>query len=407
MTQTEWGKPALLGGQPIVEAPLPIVRPLLPPLAAIQERLDAAMQSGQLTNGGRHVQALEAQLAAYFAVAHVVAVNNATIGLLLLLRALAADGEVILPSFTYAASAHAVVWAGLRPVFVDILPDTYTLDPAAVARAITPRTAAIMGVHIYGHPCEIDDLQEVADHHGIPLIFDAAHAMGSRYRQQRVGGFGLAEVFSFHATKIFPVGEGSVIATSDTQLAQKLRLLRVFGSPPGEENTLLPGLNGKMQEFNALIGLENLKNIDRYVTQRRALVDQMRAEIAHLPGLHFQTQRPHVYSNYQNLSLLVDAGAFGLSRDALFVALRADNVHTRRYFHPPVHRHDAYAGSEHAHLPVTDRVADTVLCLPIYSQMQAQEAHALCLTLRRLHAFAPAVRERLRAEGAAGSAGGC
>lgn len=396
MNQADLGRPVILGGNSIVREPLPIVRPSLPPLAAIQDRLSAAMQTGQLTNDGRHVRALEAELATYFDVTHVVAVNNATTGLLLLLRALASAGEVILPSFTYSASAHAVVWAGLRPVFADILPDTYTLAAAAVEQAITTQTAAIMGVHIYGHPCEIDALQEVADRRRIPLIFDAAHAMGSRYRGARIGRFGLAEVFSFHATKIFPVGEGGVIATNDADLAKKLRLLRVFGSLPGEENSLLPGINGKMQEFNALIGLEQLKQIDRHVAQRRALAGLMQTELADLPGLRFQMQQPYADSNYQNLSLLVDPEAFGLSRDDLFLALKAEDIHTRRYFHPPVHRHDAYAGNGgQMELPVTERIADTVLCLPIYSQMQEQEARALCLALRRLHHFAPAVQAHL------------
>lgn len=394
-------RPVLLGGPSILPQPLTIVRPLLPPLAAIQERLEQALQGGQLTNNGPYVRALEEALAAYFGVAHVVAVGNATAGLMILARALASEGEVILPSFTFSASAHALVWAGLRPAFADILPGTYTLDPAAVEHAINERTVAIMGVHIYGHPCEVNELQQVADRHGIPLFFDAAHATGSRYRGRPVGGNGLAEVFSFHATKIFPVGEGGAIATDDSALAEQLRLWRVFGCPPGEENTLLAGINGKMQEFNALIGLENLKSIDRHVAHRRALAAMIRSQLAALPGLRFQTQQPYAYSNYQNLSIQVDAEQFGLNRDELYLALRAENVHARKYFSPPLHRHDAYANLPNisgAALAVTEQIAGGILCLPLYSQMSEREASDLCLVLQRLHDFSPEIHAQLMSE---------
>jgi dTDP-4-amino-4,6-dideoxygalactose transaminase len=392
--------PAVLGGTSVFTNALGIVRPLLPPLAAIHNRLERAMLSGQLTNNGQYVRELEGELANFFGVKHAISVSNATLGLMILAKALGGDGEIIMPSFTFSATPHAIVWAGLQPVFADVLPDTYTLDPASVAPLINPRTVAIMGVHIYGHPCEINELQALADERQLPLVFDSAHAFGSRYRGQRVGSFGRAEVFSFHATKIFPVGEGGVITTNDDELAQRLKLLRTFGDP-GTENTQLPGLNAKMQEFNALIALENLKVVEQHVEHRRATVGVIQSELADVPGLTFQTQRPYAYSNYQNLSLLVDENSFGLNCDQIFLALKAENVNSRKYFYPPLHKHDTYIKAPDAvrcELSVTEYVSDRVLCLPIYSDMSESLAGDLCTAVKRIHTHAPAIYEYFRSD---------
>lgn len=402
MTETTHDMPAVVGGTPVFAHTLGIVRPLLPPLASIQGRLERAMASGQLTNNGQYVRELEGKLADFFGVRHVIAVSNATVGLMILARALGEEGgEIILPSFTYSATVHAVVWASLRPIFADILPDTYAMDPASVAQLINPRTVAIMGVHIYGHPCEIDELQVLANEHQLPLVFDAAHAFGSFYKERRVGSFGRAEVFSFHATKIFPVGEGGAITTDDDALAEQFRLLRLFGDP-GTENTRLPGLNAKMQEFNALIGLENLKVIDQHVEHRRAIARVIKSELADVPGLAFQVQRSYVYSNYQNLSLLVDENLFGLSRDQLFLALKAENVGSRKYFYPPLHRHDTYANVPdlvRRELPVTEDVSDRILCLPMYSDMSEPLAKDLCVAIERIYAHIHAIVEHFQSNG--------
>jgi len=403
MTKTTHDIPAVLGGTPVFARALRIVRPLLPPLASIHERLERAMASGQLTNNGQYVRQLEGQLADFFGVKHVIALSNATLGLMILARALGdlrEGGEIILPSFTFSATPHTVIWAGLRPIFADILPGTYTLDPASVVRLINDKTVAIMGVHIYGHPCEIDELQALADDHQLPLVFDAAHAFGSRYRGQHVGSFGQAEVLSFHATKIFPVGEGGAITTDDDRLAGRLRLLRTFGDP-GTENTQLPGLNAKMQEFNALIGLENLKVIEQHVEHRRAIARCIQSELANVPGLVFQTQQPYAYSNYQNLSLLVDEDLFGLDRDQVFLVLKAENVGSRKYFYPPLHKHDAYAQAPdliRCELSETEYVSDRVLCLPIYSDMSESLAKDLCVAIKRIHAHARAIVEYFHSE---------
>ena len=380
-------KPAILGGVPTFSSRLGIVSPELPDLLAVEEPIREILETGNLTNHSKYVRAFERELSARLGVAHIAAVSNATLGLILALEGLKLDGEVILPSFTFSATAHALHWARLTPVFVDILPDTFTLAPDAVEAAITPRTAAILGVHIYGHPCEIDELSEIANKYGLPLIFDAAHAIGSCYRNLPIGRFGDAEVFSFHATKVFPVGEGGCVATSRPDLADYLILARKFGDP-GDENTVFPGMNAKMQEFNAILGLEALKIVDNHIANRRRYACALVERLGDLPGVSFQTIHPYVFMNYQNFAILIDEDKFGLSRDRLFDALVAENIIARKYFFPPLHRHDAYLAYRKQSLPVTERVSSQVLCLPFYSSMTEEMLDGICTAFEQIHSFA-------------------
>ncbi len=396
--------PAILGGRAQFDRPLGIVRPCLPPLASIRDRLDGALRTGQLTNNGQYVREFERQLASWLGVRHAVAVCNATLALVLLLRALRDEWrddtrrDVILPSFTFSATAHAIVWAGLRPVFADVLPDTYTLDSRSVLERVDDSTLAIMGVHVFGHPCEVEELEMIGRRRRVTVVYDAAHAIGSRYRGSRVGCFGAAEVFSFHATKVFPMGEGGAVATNDDGLADKLRLLREFGDP-GTGNTSVPGLNARMQEFNALLGLENLTRINEHVERRRAVAGLMRERLASVPGLRFQTVRPLVETNYQNLAVCVDSTGFGLGRDDVDAALRAENIMCRKYFWPPLHLHDAYRGAPQpagGDLKVTEEISAAILCLPIYSDMTDREASALCDAIERVHSHARGIQALLQ-----------
>jgi len=383
-------KPAILGGEPMFTSPLGIVRPLFPELTAIAEQVSEILRTGQLTNLWKNVPALESELCQYLQVPHCVAVANGTLGLMLALTGSKLAGEVIVPSFTFSATAHALWWAGLEPVFADINPDTFTLDPQAVEAAITPRTSAILAVHVYGHPCDIEGLQAVARQHGLALIFDSAHAFGATYRGQKIGNFGDAEVFSFHATKIFPTGEGGAITTANAELAQYLALARKFGDP-GTENTQFCGLNAKMQEFNAILGLENLKTIDQYVENRRRYAGILTERLGQLPGLRLQQVCPDVYVNYQNFAVLIDKAGFGLSRDKLHTALAAENIRARKYFYPPLHLHQAYAACREkcgGNLPITEKVASNILCLPIYSVMSDEMLDGICLAMETIHRYA-------------------
>jgi dTDP-4-amino-4,6-dideoxygalactose transaminase len=380
-------KPAALGGEPVFTNRLGIVSPKLPALSQVEPAIQEILRTGNLTNHSKYVREFERALSERFRMEGVIAVSNATLGLILALAGLDLDGEVILPSFTYCATAHALHWNGLRPKFVDILPDTFTIDPAAVEAAITPSTAAILAVHIYGHPCEIDELESISHRHRLPLVFDAAHAIGSAYRGKPVGCFGTAEVFSFHATKVFPVGEGGCIITSNSALVDYLSIARKFGDP-GDENTRFPGINAKMQEFNAIIGLEILKVVDQHIENRRRYAAYLVERLSRLPGISFQTIRPDVYMNYQNFAIMVDQAGFGLSRDQLFKALTEENVMGRKYFFPPLHWQDAYRQYRHQSLPTTERVSSQVLCLPFYSVMTEDMLDRLCLAIERIHHYA-------------------
>jgi dTDP-4-amino-4,6-dideoxygalactose transaminase len=386
--------PAALGASPAFDEPLNIVAPLLPPIADVQDDVAAILSSGQLTNDSRFVRAFEAALQQRLGLP-AVAVSNGTWALVLALKQLGVEGEVIVPSYTFSASVHAIKWAGATPVFADVLPDTFTVDPEAVRAAITPRTSAIVGVHVYGHPCEIDPLSALAQRQHLVLLFDAAHGFGASYRGAPVGTFGDAECFSFHATKTLPVGEGGCVTTRDAELVRQLRLVRKFGDP-GDENTVLVGTNAKMQEFNAILGLAGLRTVDEVIARRRRYADQLRARLSRLPGLTFQHERPYVRACCQNFALLVDDVGFGLTRDETCAALACENVRCRKYFYPPVHRHDAYATHRGGALPTTDRLADRVLCLPFYSRMAEDEIGRLSEVIENIHAHAPRIRRALR-----------
>ncbi len=383
-------KPAVLSGQAIFSSPLGIVRPLFPELKGIEAQVSEILKTGQLTNLWKNVPALESALGRYLQVPHCIAVANGTLGLILALVGLKLSGQVIVPSFTFSATAHALWWAGLKPIFADINPHTFTLDPQAVEAAITPGASAILAVHVYGQPCDIKGLQQVARRHGLALLFDSAHAFGATYRGQKIGGFGDAEVFSFHATKILPMGEGGGITTSNKQLAEYLALARKFGDP-GTENTKFCGLNAKMQEFNAILGLENLKLIDQHIKNRQRYARLLTKRLEQLPGLRFQQVCPDVQVNYQNFAVLIDKTEFGLSRDQLYDALAAENILARKYFYPALHLQQAYTAYRkkyRAKLPITEEVANNILCLPIYSVMSDEMLDGICLAVESIHQYA-------------------
>jgi dTDP-4-amino-4,6-dideoxygalactose transaminase len=388
-------RPAILGGKPLADERLGIVKPCLPSLDQIKDPLSEILTTGNLTNHSCYVREFERGLREYLGIPHALAVGNATLGLILALAGLKLEGEVILPSFTFSATAHAIHWNRLKPVFVDILPDTFTLDPSAIEAAITPNTSAILPVHIFGHPCEVFELERIAEKHGLAVLFDAAHAFGSKYRGQRIGCFGDAEIFSFHATKIFPVGEGGCISTQNDSLAEFLMLGRKFGDP-GNGDTLFPGINAKMQEFNAILGLEALKVIDRHIVNRHRYAAELRERLKHIPGIGYQFIRPYVHSNYQNFAILIDADQFGVSRDLLYEALLSENIHPRKYFYPSLHLHTTYAHDFVDSLPVTELVSSQVLCLPFYSEMNGETLDILCLAIERIHSSAPQIRKGFR-----------
>lgn len=346
-------------------APLHVGAPNIGDRAAFARHVDTILTTRRLSNDGPMVRELERRLAEHLRVRHVVAVSNATVGLQLAAVGLGLRGEVVVPSFTFVATAHALAWVGLRPVFADIDVDTHCLDPQAVRRAITPRTAAVLAVHLWGRPAPVEALQEVADEHGVPLFLDAAHAFGVSHRGRMVGSFGAAEVFSFHATKFFNTFEGGAVTTDDDDLAETLRRLRAFGFR-GQDDVGGIGTNGKLSEVCAAMGLVNLDALPGVVARNREVHRAYRRGLARVPDVRLLEPPAGELGNHQYVVVEVEDGAPG-ARDEVLAALRARGVLARRYFWPGCHRMSPYAEQDPdagARLPVTELVADRVLVLP-------------------------------------------
>lgn len=354
-----------LKGEPSFAAPLHVGRPNITDQARFSELVEGLLERRWLTNDGPLVRELEERVAAHVGVRHCVATCNGTVALEIAIRALGLTGEVIVPSYTFIATAHALHWQGLTPVFADIDPRTHTLDPEAVQRAITPRTSGILGVHLWGRAAPVDDLQAIADEHGLPLLFDAAHAFSSTHRQRKIGRFGRAEVFSFHATKFFHSLEGGAIVTDDDDLAETMRLMRNFGFA-NEDEVIHPGTNGKMTEVCAAMGLANLPHVDRVREINRENHTAYTEALAEVPGVEVMQYDEAEDNNYQYVVLEVDSRV-GPSRDEMLRTLRAENVLARRYFWPGCHNMMPYRElypDAASTLAQTEAVADRVLVLP-------------------------------------------
>jgi dTDP-4-amino-4,6-dideoxygalactose transaminase len=320
--------------------------------------------------------------------------SNGTVALEIASKALGLVGEVITPAFTFIATAHALLWQGIRPVFCDIDPVTHHLDPKLVEGLINHRTSGILGVHLWGRACDVDALAEIADRHGIPLLFDACHALGVEHGGRSVGGFGRCEVFSFHATKYLNTLEGGAVVTDDPQLAEKMRFMRNFGFC-GEDCVSHLGTNGKMNEVSAVMGLLLLEDVDGLVATNKSIYEAYVRSLDGLSGLAILPYPSGGRFNYQHVVVMVDEVKAGLTRDELVAVLRAENVLARRYFYPGCHRMKPYSAMhEYAglHLPVTDDVAARVIVLPTGRQLGENGAARIGSLLRlALRTGVPAV----------------
>jgi dTDP-4-amino-4,6-dideoxygalactose transaminase len=346
-----------------------------------------------LTNG-RVVRELEDAAAQRCEVEHVVAVASCTAGLMLTLQALGTAGRVVLPSFTFAASAHAVIWAGGQPSFAEIDRRTLTLDPIDAA-SLSDGASAMTATHVYGTPCDVDALAAVAESAGIPLIYDAAHALGSRRAGRPVGGFGTAEVFSMSPTKVAVAGEGGLVATDNAELAHAIRIGRDYGNP-GNYDCQFVGLNARMSELHAAIGLASLDGLDDRIAHRNYLVAAFKGRTAGVPGVDYQQVRSEDLSTFKDLTLIIDPDSFGLSAADLGRALAAEGIDSRRYYYPPIHRQKAYAHLlQDRELPVTDQLAERVLTPPLYSHMTRLQIESVADAVIAIHEHAPAVRDAL------------
>jgi dTDP-4-amino-4,6-dideoxygalactose transaminase len=377
---------AINGAPPAFAEPLHVGRPNITNRARFLELVGDMLDRCWLSNDGPLVREFERRIAEYLGVGHVVATCNGTIALEIAIRALALTGEVIVPSYTFVATAHAVSWQGITPVFADIDPVTHCLDPGSVRSLITPRTSGVLAVHLWGRPAPIAALQVLCAERGLSLMFDAAHAFGASHGGRSIGNFGACEVFSFHATKFLNSLEGGAIATNDGVLAEKLRLMRNFGFA-GYDNVIHPGTNGKMVEACAAMGIANLEGIDAIVAANERNYRAYAEGLAGLPGLRLLCDSETERRNRQYV--VVEVGPeFGCSRDDAVAALHADNVLARRYFWPGCHRmqpyRDLYPWAD-AHLPSTNDVAARVIVLPTGMAIGEEEIATICDILTVLH----------------------
>ncbi len=360
-----------------------LVKPTLVDWSEVEPLFAAVWQSGRLTVGP-HTKAFEDAAAALMNVEHAIAVSSCTSGLMLAIRALGLTGEVIIPSFTWSSTGHAVVWNGLTPIFADVDPHTYTMDPADVARRLTPATSAILTANAFGVYPDMATLQKVADDAGLVLLSDSAQAIGATYRDRTGGGLCRAEVFSFSPTKVVTAVEGGLITTDDADLAAKLRNMRDYGKNTAGDDVESFGLSARLSEFHSIVGLTNLKRVDALIDARARIVSAYRDAFADIDGLSFQTIPDGRRSSHNYFVIFLDRERY--DRDRVWKQLDAAGVQTKRYFYPPLHRQGAYSDfpPPTPGLPITERAAAEALALPLYSHMATDDVELVCTRLRRI-----------------------
>lgn len=387
---------AILGAPPAFREKLHVGRPNVGDRERLMDRINDLLDRKWLTNNGPFVQEFERRVAEMTGVRHCIAMCNGTVALEIATRALDLKGEVIVPSFTFVATAHALQWQEITPVFCDIHPESYTLDPARVEAMITPRTTGIVGVHLWGRPCDVEALDGIAKRRGLRLLYDAAHAFGCSRKGRMIGGFGDVEILSFHATKFLNTFEGGAVLTNHDALAAKIRLMKNFGFS-GYDNVIYIGINGKMSEVAAAMGLTGLESLDDFIRANRDNYGHYRRGLHGVRGVRLVEYDERERCNYQYVVLELDEAAAGVSRDTLVEVLHAENVVARRYFHPGVHRMEPYRSHfPHAGLvlPETERLAARVISLPTGTSVGEREVETVCSILRLAVEHGPEIGRR-------------
>lgn len=344
-----------------------VTQPYLPPLAEFLPYLEKIWDSKVLTNGGPFHHELERALCEHLGVEHIALFTNGTIALVTALQALRITGEVITTPYSYVATSHSLLWNGIKPVFVDIDPDTFNMDPAKIEAAITPQTTAILPVHCYGHPCDVEAIQKLADNYNLKVVYDAAHAFGVEDAEGSILRHGDLSVLSFHATKVFNTFEGGAIVCPDLKTKTRIDQLKNFGQV-GETTVVAPGINGKMSEFNAALGLLQLKHVDQALARRKEIDSAYRRLLKDVKGIKCLGDAGEKVANYAYFPILVRPD-YPISRDELYQKLKDSGIHPRRYFYPLISEFPMYRGLPSAHrdnLPTAVEAAQQVLCLPIY-----------------------------------------
>jgi dTDP-4-amino-4,6-dideoxygalactose transaminase len=354
----------------MTDKPIFVTRPDLPELDDFIPYLRQIWDSKILTNAGPFHDKLEAALAEYLGVGHVSLFANGTIALVTALQALRVTGEVITTPYSFVATAHSLLWNGIKPVFVDVQRDTLNLDPARIEPAITPQTTAILPVHCYGRPCDVEAIRKIADNYGLKVLYDAAHAFGVRTEGGSVLEHGDLSVLSFHATKVFTTFEGGAIISPDARVKKRIDHLKNFGFVD-EVTVVAPGINGKMSEFNAALGLLQLKSIDAAIARRKNIDRIYRDGLKNVKGITLPALAKDAVENYSYFAIMVEAD-FPISRDRLYDRLKVSGIHPRRYFYPLISDFPMYRGlpsASRANLPVAAAAAEKVLCLPIFPDL--------------------------------------
>ena len=357
-----------------MKEPIYVTRPFLPPLEEFQEYLKDIWETKWITNNGQYHQELEKALCDYLGVKYVSLFSNGTLALVTALQALRITGEVITTPFSFVATTHALWWNNIKPVFVDIEPKTFNLDPDKIEAAITPKTTAILPVHVYGNPCDVKRIKEIADTYGLRVIYDACHTFGVTVDGEPVLNFGDLSVMSFHATKVYTTFEGGAIVCHDEAMKKRIDFLKNFGFA-NETTVVAPGINAKMSEFQAALGILQLRHIGEAILRRKQVAETYDTSIANLPGivrLQRNTDIGHCYPYYP---ILIKEDEYGKERDEVYARLKQKNIFPRRYFYPLISQFPVYRGLESALpgiMPVAESVTRQILCLPIYSDLEPQ-----------------------------------
>ena len=357
-----------------------VTQPAMPPLEEFTEYLKQIWGSKVLTNNGPFHKQFEQALAEYLGIKYISVFSNGTLALVTALQALKITGEVITTPFSFVATTHALWWNKIAPVFVDIEPDYFNLDPEKVEAAITPNTTAILPVHVYGNPCNIIKLQEIADIYGLKLIYDAAHAFGVKVNGESVLNFGDMSILSFHATKVFNTIEGGAIVCPDEKTKKRIDYLKNFGFA-GETSVIEPGINAKMNELQAAYGILQLKYVDGYIAKRKEIAEAYRNQLEDVPGINCLKDIEGVRHGYPYFPILINKEEFGRSRDEVYDELKKHNIFSRRYFYPLISQFPSYRGllsAKKENLPVAESIAEKVLCLPIYPNLGPEILTYIC-----------------------------
>lgn len=375
---------AIFGGIPAFEEKLHVGCPNIGSREILLERINDILDRKWLSNNGRFVQEFEQHIASLVGVKHCIATCNATTGLEIAIKACEVKGEVIIPSFTFVATAHALQWLGIEPIFCDVDPSTHNIDPQKIEALITDKTTAIMGVHLWGRGCDVEALEEIARRHNLKLLFDAAHAFGCSYQGEMIGNFGNVEVFSFNATKFCNSFEGGAIVTNDSELAKKIRLMKNFGFSKCDRVDSI-GINGKMSEVSAAMGLTSLESMEDFISINRKNYKQYQHELSNIPGVNLITYHETERCNYQYIIVEIDELITRISRDKIYDILWAENILARRYFYPGCHNMEPYRSriaDMGLMLTNTRHLAGRVLALPTGTAIGRREISNICQILR-------------------------